>query len=57
MENVWRLSMPEQKCGLRGRINTRNGDERDNNGNNEFTMVLIVTHSMKIICTAYYISD
>jgi hypothetical protein len=37
--------------------NARNGDETDNNGNNEFTMVLVVTDSMKIVCTAYYISD
>lgn len=49
--------MPEQNCGLSGRIKARNRDEIDNNGNNEFTMVLIVTCSMKIICTAYYISD
>jgi hypothetical protein len=53
MENVWRLSTPEQNCSLRGRIKARNGDERDNKGNNEFTIVLIVTCSMKITFTAY----
>jgi len=29
MENFWRLSTPELNCGLRGRIEARNGDERD----------------------------
>jgi hypothetical protein len=29
MENVWILSTPEQNCERRGRIEARNGDERD----------------------------
>jgi hypothetical protein len=42
MENVWRLSTPEQNCGLRGRIEARNGDEREK----------LVYNS--IICKAWY---
>jgi hypothetical protein len=32
MENVWKLNTPVENCGLRGRIEARNGDERDNKG-------------------------